>query len=120
MPCIYLFQDSHDNDSDTDNEIEDHSQNVFQEFYQKLKETSTVDVADVTDYKKMQKEINPVYFAFEKLKGTYQLEPELENNYKRMNDILISKGYLAQYYLPSPQFFDSAPEVDVGFSTTFL
>ena len=68
----------------------------------------------------MQEKNNPVYFAFEKLKGTYQLEPELENNYKRIINILISKGYLAQYYLPSPHFFDSAPEVDVGFSTTFL
>ena len=118
MPCIYLFQDSHDNDSD--NEIEDHSQNLFLEIYQKLKAAPTVDVADVTDLKKMQKKNNPEYFSFEKFKGTYQLDPELENNYQHIKNLLISKGYLAEHYLRSPKFFDAPPEVDVGFSTDFF
>ena len=62
----YLFQDLNETDSDTDNEIEDDSQNVFQEFYQKSKAASTVDVADVTDYEKMQEKISPSRKRFSK------------------------------------------------------
>ena len=119
MPCIYLFQDSHDNDSD--NEIEDHSQNLFLEIIKKLKVATTVDVTDVEDVKRMQEKVNPQYFAFEKLisKG-YQVEPELEKKYQHIKDILISKGYLDEHWLRSPKFFDEPPDVDVGFSTDFF
>ena len=119
MPCIYLFQDSHDNDSD--NEIEDHSQNLFLEIIKKLKVATTVDVTDVEDVKRMQEKLNPQYFAFEKLisKG-YQVEPELEKKYQHIKDILISKGYLDEHWLRSPKFFDEPPDVDVGFSTDFF
>ena len=48
------------------------------------------------------------------------MPPELEKDYQHIIKTLISKGYLTKHYLSSPQFFDSAPEVDVGFSTTFL
>ena len=61
MPCIYLFQDSHDNDSDSDIEIEDASARIIQ-YYQKFKAACTIDDADVTDKKEIQKQINPVFF----------------------------------------------------------
>ena len=62
MPCIYLFQDSsHDNDSDSDLEIEDASARIIQ-YYQKLNAACTIDVADVSDKKEIQKQINPFFF----------------------------------------------------------
>ena len=119
MPCIYLFHDSLANDSDSDLEIEDPSPRIIQ-YYQKLKAACIIDVADVSDKTEIQKQINPVFFYFEMHKDSYQMTPELENDYEHMITILISKGYLTRHYLSSPHFFDSAPEVNVGFSTTFL
>ena len=119
LSCIYLFQDSHDNDSDSDIEIKDDSERITN-LYQKLKAAATVDVEDVEDKKEIQKEINPVYFEFEINKSSYLIPSGLEIEYENIIKTLVSKGYLDKDYLRCPEFFSSAPEVDVGFSTIFL